>query len=182
MVVFVGKFETLDAGGKPGDGFVFAERVERPDACFAVFLFFIGVLLFADGQHVAELRHCLHAELRFEEAGAFHALVVATQRLPFDHRFEEPAPALAVVLGGVPGLGDRVEDGVPGGIDGSALLFDCCVPAIFVVGQFIEVGKRLQLPRLPAVDHRLGELAEHFGRTAFVVFILGDFHRIAVKL
>ena len=85
-VVLVGQLEPLDAGGQPGDGFVFAERVEGPG--WGHFVFVVGRVA-EQGNRLAG--HRLHAELRPEElrraisssarfCGSHSAIVASAQR------------------------------------------------------------------------------------------------------
>ena len=108
-VVLVRQLEPLDAGGQPGDRFVFAERVERPG---------VAVGLSSSHRPLARRAGCdtrpssARRTGECRNCGADHPFFVSPRRVPLDHRFEQPAPALAVVFGGVPALGDVVEDRV----------------------------------------------------------------------
>ena len=145
-VLFVRQLESLDAGGQPGDGFVFAERVERPDAGVAVGP--CRIVFALRGEQNADTRPWSARRTAVQEIGADHAFLVSPRRVPFDHRLEQPSPALAVVLGGLPTFRHCVEDRIAVGIDRRTLRLAAVAPAFFVVGQRVEVGERLQPPGL----------------------------------
>src|SRR5215216_4132023 len=67
-VVLIWKLESLDSSREPSDRFIFAERIQRPDAGFVFVLF--GVRLDRLRQLNAKLGERLHIELRLQKLSA----------------------------------------------------------------------------------------------------------------
>src|SRR5262245_17797356 len=93
---------------------------------------------------------------------ASNSFLVAAGRMPLDHGFQQPPPALAIVFRRVPTCWHRVVNRIALGVYRRTLWLTAEVaPAFFIVGQSVEVSERLQPPGLSTVaveHHGVGKL------------------------
>ena len=188
VVELVRELEPLHARGQPGNRLVLAQGIQRVGPA--------GVLLAVVAGHAAEspaeLRHRLHAELLLEEIGELHPHLVGPLGVELDRLLETPSPALAVVLGLVPVLGDAVEDGLAVRIDRGPLDLPAAesptpppAPALFIIGQHAQVGLVLQPPRLleaAIVQEHVGQGPQETGNLAMLVVVAGVGHGLRHQL
>ena len=143
VVELVGQVESLDAGGQPGYRLIFSQGVQGVRAA----LVFLRVIGGHASESPAVLGHRLHAELVQRELRQFPADSVEVARVELSRLLETPSPALAVILGRFKTLRHGVEDGVAIGVDRRTRAFAVVSPAVFIIGQDVEIGESLQPPR-----------------------------------
>ena len=143
-VLVVGEFEAFDACGEPGDGFVFAERVEGP----GFGLWFFCRLRRCREKSGSGSRPCVCTpNCDSRKRGAFDAFVGAREGchstiVSRTQRQRSPSFLAASQLAGT-----RRRSGCRRRRRG-ALRFAAVAPAFFVVGELVEIGERLESPSL----------------------------------
>ena len=116
-IEFVRQLKSLDPGGQPSDGFIFAQGMQRVGAAF-ILLAVVGPDTTESPAGVADR---LDAKLCAQEVGKLQPRLVGALRIELGGLSEAPAPALAVVLRGRETLGDAIEHWLAVGIDRRAL-------------------------------------------------------------